>query len=165
MALYQAIRCADGYITVGAANDRLFKRLSLVLEHPEWADSPEFASNAERMRNLETLVSCMESVTRRAARSHWLERFVANWIPCGPINSYSEALNDPQVTSRRMVVETAHPTLGRVRGLGAPVKLSDTPLDPDRPVPLLGQHTDEILAEIGYDQAAIVRLRGGGAVA
>lgn len=164
IAPYQAIRCEDGHITVGTANDRLFSRFSLVLGHPEWVDSVEFGSNAQRMDNIEMLVTQIESITRGAPRAHWLGLFEESGIPCGPINSYSEALTDPQILAREMVVDTTHPTLGPIKSLGTPIKLSGTPLDPCRPAPLLGQHTDEILSEIGYDEGAISRLRDAGAV-
>jgi formyl-CoA transferase len=164
IAPYQAIRCEDGYITVGTATDRLFSRFSQVLGHPEWVESTEFGSNAQRMNNTDMLIDQIESITKTAPRSHWLTLFEASGVPCGPINSYSEALTDPQILAREMVVDTTHPTLGPIKSLGTPIKLSETPLDPRRPAPLLGQHTDEILAEIGYDEEEISRLRGLGAV-
>ena len=164
IAPYQAIRCEDGYITVGTTNDRLFSRFSQVLGRPEWIESTEFGSNAQRMNNTDMLVDQIESITTTAPRSHWLGLFEESGVPCGPINSYSEVLTDPQILAREMVIDTTHPTLGPIKSLGTPIKLSETPLDPRRPAPLLGEHTDEILAEIGYDEEAISRLRGLGAV-
>ena len=113
-APYQAIRCADGYITLGAANERLFRRLCDVLGHPEWSDDAEFADNASRVRNRAALAAAdRERSPMHAAARHWLALFEANDIPCGPINDYAQVFADPQVLAREMVVETDHPTLGR----------------------------------------------------
>src|SRR3954469_7785693 len=108
-APYQAIRCADGYITIGAANERLFRRLSKVLGHSEWGDDEAFADNASRVRNREALAARIESITATRPRAHWLALFEANDIPCGPINDYSEVFADPQVIARDTMIETDHP--------------------------------------------------------
>src|SRR5262249_41545022 len=104
-APYQAIRCADGYITIGAANDRLFERLSDALGHPEWKDSPLFADNQGRVRNHLALAAQIEAVTVQRPRSHWLQQLESNEIPCGPINNYAQVFADPQIIARQMVVE------------------------------------------------------------
>jgi len=163
-APYQAVRCADGYITLGAANERLFRRLCDVLEHPEWRESPELADNASRVRNRAMLAERIESVTVQKPRSHWLAILEANDIPCGPINDYAQVLTDPQVVARNMVVEVEHPTLGSLKTLGSPIKLSATPPDVGRRAPLLGEHTDEILAEAGFGKDDIAALRLSGAI-
>ena len=163
-APYQALECADGYITVGAANDRLFARLSTLLGHPEWVADPQFANDTARVANRRALADRIEQVTRTRSRQHWLARFEAEGIPCGPINTYADVLADEQVTAREMVVETDHPTLGRLRTLGTPLKLSRTPLVTGRPAPLLGEHTTEVLGEAGYSEAEVAELRAAGAV-
>ena len=163
-APYQAVRCADGYITLGAANERLFRRLCDVLGHTEWIDQPEFADNPSRVRNREALADRIESITAQEPRSHWLAVLEANDIPCGPINDYAQVFADPQVVAREMVVETEHPTLGRMKTLGTPIKLSATPADVSRRAPLLGEHTDEVLAEAGFSSAEIAALRQSGAI-
>ena len=164
-APYQAIRCADGYITLGAANDRIFERLARLLGHPEWIDDQRFAVDGDRVRHREALAEAIEAVTTERPRAHWLDQFEAHDIPCGPINTYREVMDDPQVQAREMVVETEHPTLGRIRTLGTPIKLRATPLAPGRPAPLLGQHTDEVLEEAGYTTVEIAALRAWNAVA
>jgi formyl-CoA transferase len=163
-APYQAIRCADGFITIGAANQRLFVKLCEVLGHPEWAVSPEFADNASRVRHRAALAARIESVMSAEPRSHWLARFDANDIPCGPINDYAQVFADPQVVARDLVVEVEHPSLGRVRTLGSPIKMSATPPRVDRRAPLLGEHTNEVLAESGLSVEEIAALRRGGVV-
>ena len=158
-APYQAVRCADGYITLGAANDRIFRRLAELLGHPEWLTDARFDSDSGRVENREVLAGLIEDVTSKRTREYWLERLEAHDIPCGPINDYREVMQDPQVRARQMVVETRHPTLGTLSTLGTPIKLSGTPLTPGRPAPLLGQHTDEVLAAAGYGEAEIAALR------
>jgi formyl-CoA transferase len=158
-APYQAVRCADGYITLGAANDRIFRRLAELLGHPEWLQDERFKSDSGRVENRAVLAELIERVTSQQPRAYWLERLEAHDIPCGPINDYREVMQDPQVRAREMVVETQHPTLGALSTLGTPIKLSGTPLIPGRPAPLLGQHTDEVLAAAGYAEREIAALR------
>jgi crotonobetainyl-CoA:carnitine CoA-transferase CaiB-like acyl-CoA transferase len=163
-APYQAIRCADGYITLGAANERLFRRLCDVLEHPEWAEMPEFADNARRVLNQAALAGRIEHITSQKPCSHWLAVLDENDIPCGPINDYGQALSNPQIVARDMVVEVDHPTLGRIRTLGSPMKMSATPPDVTRRAPLLGEHTDEVLGEAGFADHEIAALREARAI-
>src|SRR5438309_10695609 len=163
-APYQAIRCADGYITLGAANERLFRRLCDVLGHSEWSDMPEFADNASRVRNHAALAGRIEAITSQRPRTHWLALLDAKEIPCGPINDYAQVFADPQVQAREMIVEVDHPTLGRLKTLGSPIKLSATPPDVRRRAPLLGEHTDEVLSQAGYSEREIAALHRSGAV-
>jgi formyl-CoA transferase len=164
-APYQAIRCADGYITLGTANDRLFRRFCDLLQHPEWTTDPEFADNTLRVRNQPALAARIEAVTREQPRAHWLALFEANEIPCGPINNYEQVFADPHITAREMAVEVEHPTLGRMRSLGSAIKMSDTPTNPRRRAPILGEHTDAVLEEYGFSAEEINSLRAAGAVA
>jgi crotonobetainyl-CoA:carnitine CoA-transferase CaiB-like acyl-CoA transferase len=163
-APYQAIRCADGYITLGAANERLFRRLCEVLEHREWIAMTEFVDNASRVRNREALAARIESITSLKPRGHWLALFDAHDIPCGPINDYAQVFADPQVQAREMVVEIEHPTLGSLRTLGSPIKLSATPPDVRRRAPMLGEHTNEVLTAAGLSDVQIRELRNSGAI-
>ena len=162
VAPYQAFQCADGAVTIGASTDILFKRLCGVLGHPEWPAVAEFADNASRVRHRAALAERIESITRRHPRRHWLAAFDASDIPCGPINSYAEVFADPQVLARDMVVTVNHPTLGAMRTLGSPIKLSATPPEVRRRAPHLGEHTEEVLREAGFSDehiAALVQTR------
>jgi formyl-CoA transferase len=150
-APYQAFRCADGFITIGGANDRSFRRICEALEHPEWADEAAFRTDADRIHHRAELAARIEAVTRTEPRSHWLALLDAAGVPCGPINDYAQVFENAQVLARDMVVEVVHPTLGRIKSLGSPIKLSDTPADVRRRAPLLGEHTAEILAETSGD--------------
>jgi formyl-CoA transferase len=163
-APYQAIRCSDGYITIGAANERIFSRLCDVLDRRAWASSPRFRDNASRVKHREALAAEIEDVMSRKPRAYWIELFEAHDIPCGPINSYDQVFADPQVRARELVVETDHPTLGRIRTLGSPLKLSATPPIVARPAPRLGEHADAILREAGFSDREIGELRTAGAV-
>jgi crotonobetainyl-CoA:carnitine CoA-transferase CaiB-like acyl-CoA transferase len=157
-APYQAVRCADGYITIGANTDRLFHRLCEALGHNEWVDDSAFADNASRVRNRTRLAALIETVTVGHPRRRWLELLEAREIPCGPINDYSQVFADSQIRAREMVGETDHPVLGHLRTLGSPIKLSGTPPDASRRAPLLGEHTREVLEEFGLSGEEIDKL-------
>jgi crotonobetainyl-CoA:carnitine CoA-transferase CaiB-like acyl-CoA transferase len=163
-APYQAFRCADGYITIGGANDRNFTKIARVLGHPEWLADERFATNHDRVQNQAALAALVDGVTITEPRAVWLERFERAGVPCGPILDYAEALTTPQAVAREMTHEVDHPTLGRLRTLGTPIKMSATPLNPRRRAPLLGEHTDAVLLEAGYGGNEIEQLRAAGAV-
>lgn len=163
-APYQAIRCADGYITIGAANDRTFGKLAAALGHPEWTTDDRFVSDARRVEGRVELARLIEAVTTTAGTAVWLERFEQAGIPCGPINDYAQVFADPQVVAREMAVAVDHPALGRLRTLGTPIKMSETPLDPRRRAPLLGEHTDEVLRTAGFHDSEIRELRSSGVI-
>src|SRR5256714_13628233 len=145
-APYQAFKCADGFITIGGANDRSFVPIAEVLGHPEWTQMPEFLTDGMRIRNRADLAARIEAITSTQPRAHWLELFEANSIPSGPINDYAQVFKDPQVIARELVVNVTHPTLGAIKALGSPIKMSATPPDVRRRAPLLGEHTEEVLA-------------------
>jgi formyl-CoA transferase len=164
LAPYQAIRCADGYITLAAGTDRLFERFCALLGHPEWAADPAFANATLRVRNRADLIDRVEAITTREPRAHWLAEFDAAKLPCGPINDYAQTFEDPQIRARGMVVDVEHPVLGPLRTLGSPIKMSATPPVADRRAPLLGEHTREVLAEIGYGEEEIQAVLAEGRV-
>ncbi len=163
-APYQALQCADGYITVGAANDGLFARLAELLGHPEWVTDPDFSNDTARVANHRALGGLIEAVTKARPCRHWLALLDKHGIPSGPINTYADTLTDEHILARDMVVSTDHPALGRLKTLGTPLKLSKTPLTPGRPAPLLGQHTTEVLQEAGYTSEEVERFRGEGII-
>jgi crotonobetainyl-CoA:carnitine CoA-transferase CaiB-like acyl-CoA transferase len=162
---YQAIRCADGYVTLGAANKRTWERLAQALGRPDLVDRPEYAEAQDRVRNRRRLAEEIEAITATQPRAHWMQVLEDAGVPCGPILDYEEVFADPHVRERGMVQEMDHPEGGRVRVVGPAVKLSETPARLRRPSPRLGEHTAEVLREIGYPDAEIQALAASGAVA
>jgi crotonobetainyl-CoA:carnitine CoA-transferase CaiB-like acyl-CoA transferase len=165
-APYQAFRAADGWLTIGGANQANWERLVRVLGAPEWLADGRFRNNAERMKNLPALAELMNARLRTRTVREWTAALEAEGVPCGPINTIAEMACDPQTAARAMVVELDHPTAGATRALGLPIKLSATPGKVARPAPLLGQHTREVLGEYGFSAREIEDLvRSGAAVA
>lgn len=162
-APYQAFRCADGYVTIGGANDRNFVKIAQLLGHPEWVTDERFSTNHERVQHQSELAALIEAVTRTQPRAFWIEQLDHAGVPCGPILDYEDALTTPQAIAREMTVDVDHPTLGKLRSLGTPIKMSRTPLNPRRRGPLLGEHTDVVLRDFGYSDDDIEHLRTIGA--
>jgi crotonobetainyl-CoA:carnitine CoA-transferase CaiB-like acyl-CoA transferase len=163
-APYQALRAADGYFTVGANTDRLWQAFARVIGRPELASDTRFATGTARLDNRPAMIAEIEKATATKSRVHWLERLHAEGVPSGPINTYPEALADPHTLARGMVVDLVHPGAGPIKALGVPVKLSETPGAADRPAPLVGQHTGEILTELGYGDEERQKLRKDGVI-
>jgi crotonobetainyl-CoA:carnitine CoA-transferase CaiB-like acyl-CoA transferase len=165
-APYQAFRAADGWLTIGGANQANWERLVAVLQAPELLKDARFASNAERMKNLGALTAALEPHISKWRVAELLAALDKAGVPCGPINSIADMAADPHTRAREMVVELQHPRAGRTRALGLPIKLSRTPGKVSRPSPLMGQHTREVLAEFGFSKEEIEALvRSGAAIA
>jgi len=162
VAPYQAFRCADGFINVGAANDRTFARFAATLGHPEWTSDERFTSASARVANRDGLSALIEAVTCTAPREAWLRQLEAAGVPCGPILDYAEAFAHPQAQAREMSVTVPHPLLGETRMIGTPLKMSATPLNPHRRAPMLGEHTDDVLLAAGYSPDEVEQLRAAG---
>ncbi len=162
-APYQAFRAADGWLTIGGANQANWERLARVLGAPQWIEDARFSTNADRMKNLEALVALMSERLKTRRAREWILALEAEGVPCGPINSIAEMAADAQTAAREMVIELEHPRAGRTRSLGLPIKLSATPGKVSRPAPLLGEHTREVLAEFGFSRAEVEALIAEGA--
>ena len=163
-APYQSFRTKDGWINVGAANQRNWQRLLDVIDAPGLADDPRFATNRARMENLAALVPLLEDRLRTRGTDDWVAAMEAVGLPAGPVLTIPEMHRDPQALARDMIVETDHPVAGRTRAIGLPVKFGATPGGVSRPAPMLGQHGAEILAEHGYAPDRIDALRASGAL-
>jgi crotonobetainyl-CoA:carnitine CoA-transferase CaiB-like acyl-CoA transferase len=163
-APYQSFRTADGWINVGAANQRNWLRLLDVIDASELQDDPRFASNRDRINNLSELVPLLENHLEQRTTEDWLVLMENAGLPAGPVLSITEMHADPQVLAREMIVETDHPIAGRTRAIGLPVKFGDASAEMSRAAPILGQHGREILMEHGYDMARIDTLIESGAL-
>ena len=142
---YQCFQTADGYITIGASQQRFFAQLCDLVGASELVADPRFASIPERVRHNTELVGLLGNKLRMQRSAHWLEALEKLGIPAGPVKHYDEVYTDPQILARDMVVETHHPVTGPFRTMGVTVKLSDTPGAVRRAAPRLGEHTDEVL--------------------
>ena len=159
-APYQAFRTADGYIAIGAGNDRLWKMLCDAIGRPELVNDARFTNNIGRLANLPALIKELEQAFTQQSTAEWVERLLAAGVPAGPILDYGEALESEHTRERGMVMEMQHPMEGPIRALGYPVKLSAIQQQLRYPPPRLGQHTDEILAELGLKPTAHKPLPG-----
>jgi crotonobetainyl-CoA:carnitine CoA-transferase CaiB-like acyl-CoA transferase len=154
-APYQAFRTRDGWINIGGANQANWERIADVLGHPEWRDDPRFATNSVRMQNLDALTEAMNAVLLTRGKEEWIAAFDAAGVPVGPVHTIGEALSHPQVAARNMVVDLVHPQAGATKALGCPVHFSATPTRIDRPAPMLGEHSRELLREYRYTDEEI----------
>jgi crotonobetainyl-CoA:carnitine CoA-transferase CaiB-like acyl-CoA transferase len=161
---YQVFEVADGHLILAVGNDGQFQRLCSVADCPDLATDPRFARNADRVRHRDTLVPLLAERLRTRPRSEWLEALDRAKVPCGPINDLAEVFADPQVRARGMTSVMPHPLADRLELVSSPLKLSATPVQVRRPPPLLGQHTDEVLAELGLDEVARAGLRAAGVI-
>lgn len=152
-APYQAVRASDGHFVLGANNDRLYRRLCEAIGRPELIDHPDYASNALRMAHRDALIAELEKTLVQRSRAEWVEILLGVGIPAGEIMDYAEALDNPHADARDMVMPVQHPVEGAVKNIGFPVKLRGTPQQIRRHPPLLDEHRDEILAELGLRPA------------
>lgn len=163
-APYAAFSTADGYITVGAANQSTWEKLCDAIDARELLENPRFATNEKRMRHRDALTESINERLRRQVTAHWLRIFENVGLPAGPVLDVLQMHADPQVRARDMVTRVPHQTLGEQTTLGLPVKFSRTPGRVASGAPTLGQHTRALLAEYGYTEAEIVQLFEVGAV-
>ena len=150
---------ADGYITAGANSNAEWAGLARALDHPEWIDDPRFNSVAARMRNIAERLDLTAEVLATRTSAEWLARLDAHEVPCAPVLSREEVLRDAQVAANELIVESEHPHAGAMRQPRPAARFEATPAGLHRPAPLLGEHTDEILRELGISAEAAADLR------
>ncbi len=148
---YQAFKASDGYILIGAANDRLFARLCHALNHPEWSDDPRFATNEARVQYRNILLPALEAVIATDTVAAWEQKLEAAGVAVAPINRMDQVFQDPQVVHSQQVVTMTHPTAGEIQLVGPAVTYSLTPAEMTTPPPRLGEHTEEVLQMIGEE--------------
>ena len=161
-APYEAVRAKDGYFVIGANNDRLWLRLCEAIERPDLAANPKYKTNAGRLANRAALAHDLEATFVTRNRDDWVSLLLAAGVPAGPISDYAEVFGSDHAKAREMKMTIAHPVEGAIPNIGFPVKLKGTPQQLRRPPPLLGEHNDEIFAELGIVDSER-RLATGGA--
>ena len=162
---YKSFKTKDGDILFGGGNDRLFGILCDGLGRPEWKTDPKYSNNASRVANREELEAQIEVVSVGRTTQEWLEVFEGRGMPYAAVNDVQATLNHSHTRARDMVVEVEHGACGPLRLVNTPIKFSESRPGVRSAPPTLGQHTDELLANVlGYDGARISKLREAGAV-
>jgi formyl-CoA transferase/CoA:oxalate CoA-transferase len=155
---------ADGFVLVAVANEDLWRRFCQALDLKPLLEDPRFASNRLRVEHRPALLAAIQARTTAVARDEIIARLEAARVPCGPIREVDEVFHSPQARHTELAPPMDHPAAGRIRTTAIPVTLSETPGTMHLPPPLLGQHTDEVLAEVGCTPEAIARWRELGVV-
>ena len=166
------VMAADGappeqrdHLILAVGNDGQFAKFCAVAGHPEWAQNPRYAQNADRVRHRAELVPLLEAVMKTRNKATWLAALEAAKVPCGAINTLGEVFADPQIQERGMVTTWEHPIQPGLKLVSSPIKMSQTPVRQDLPPPLLGQHTEEVLSEVlGWSPAQQASLRSKGVI-
>lgn len=159
---YQAFRASDGYILIAAGSEALWRKLCDAIGLAEYKDDPRFATNRERVARRGETVALVQGRIETRAVADWMAVLTDARIPCSPINGIGQVLNDPQTAARGMVMEYRHPVGEGMKGIALPITLDGVARAVRRAPPLHGEHTDEILREIGCDEARVAALRADG---
>lgn len=163
---YQVFPAKDRPIAIAVANQKLWVNFCKVVGKEEWVNDPRFESNPRRVENRDILLPLIFELFAQKTCDEWMELLVAAAIPCGPVNNMEHLFADPQVKHRNMIAEVPHPTIGTLRLTGIPIKYSETPGTIRRHPPLLGEHTDEVLAGVlGCESDRIEALKTQGVIA
>jgi crotonobetainyl-CoA:carnitine CoA-transferase CaiB-like acyl-CoA transferase len=147
---YQSFQASDGWFAIAVGNDRQFVRLCEMLGKPEIATDEKFAANSARVQNRDELIPLLKSIFITRSVNEWLSALEKVEIPCGPIQNFEQVFSMPNVKEREMLVKMDHPTIGKLPLVGSPLKMSDTPVEYRLPPPLMGEHTEEVLRELGF---------------
>ena len=160
---YQDFPTADGNFILTVGNDGQFRKFAEVAGQPQWADDPRFATNKQRVANRAELIPLIRQATVFKTTAEWVQQLEAAGVPCGPINDLAQMFQDPQVLARGLAVNLPHALAGSVPQVASPIRLSETPVEYRHAPPLLGEHTEQVLADVlGLDAEAVQRLRGAG---
>ncbi|QEY63275.1 CoA transferase [Metapseudomonas lalkuanensis] len=160
----EAFQAEDGWIMVAAYNGNRWERLCTVLGHPEWAGDPRFVSSAQRVVHRAEMQDALNTVFRTRNTAHWLEKLRAADILCARVADYSDLLNHPQIAENGMLASIAHPRHGMLRVPGFPVNSAEAGKQPYKPAPDKGEHSRELLAEMGFSELEVAQMLESGAV-
>ena len=163
-APYQAFEAKDGWITVGAANQKNWERLIDILNRPDLSADPRFADNPSRMKHLDELSVLLGEIFITQTKAEWLDQLEKAGVPAGPVLDVTEVHNDPHAIAREVITEAEHSRLGPVKTIGCPVKFSETPSGVIRGAPVYGEHSREVLSEYGYGAPEIEQLIADGVI-
>jgi crotonobetainyl-CoA:carnitine CoA-transferase CaiB-like acyl-CoA transferase len=158
IAPYETFRTSDGLVMVCAGNPKLWRQFCQAIERPDLPDDPRFVDNSARLGHRDALVAIIEACSRSLTVAEFVARLTRNGVPCGRVRSIDEALSDPQVEARHMLVPMSHPIVGDIQTIGNPMALSASPPVYRRPPPLLGEHTGEVLLALGYSAQDVARF-------
>ena len=161
---YESLPTADGDVVVAVGNDAIWRRFCEVIDAPDLLADERFAANRDRVSHYDALKPRLDAIFRQRSRQAWIDVLTPAGVPCGSVRDIGEVFADPQIAAREMLHTLPHPVAGDVRVTGVPVKLSDTPGTVRTAPPILGQHTEAVLAELGYTHADVSRLREAGVV-
>jgi crotonobetainyl-CoA:carnitine CoA-transferase CaiB-like acyl-CoA transferase len=161
---YQVFEASDGFMVVACLNDTFWAPLCRGIDHAELIEDPRFATNPVRAANRGELIPFLERLFATATRDVWLARLRSHGVPCAPVNELEEALSQPQVIHNKALTELKHPVYGPYTVPSNPIKMSESPPRPHGYVPGVGEHTSEVLAELGFDRAQISAFQASGAV-
>ena len=155
---------ADGYITAAVVTDRQWRGLTEAVEKPEWLEDERFKTSALRQQNIDARLQMTQDALIGRSSAEWLDRLKKADVPCGPVLTRSEMIRHPHIAALQLLEEYDHPQAGRLRQARNAARFSGTPASIRRPAPALGEHTDELLGELGYSDAAIAQMRAAGAL-
>jgi crotonobetainyl-CoA:carnitine CoA-transferase CaiB-like acyl-CoA transferase len=162
---YQAFGTSDGYLMLAVGNDGQFARFAALAGRPGLSADASFATNAARVANRAVLVPAIEAILKTRSTKAWIALLAPAAVPCGPINDLAAVFAEPQVRHRQMRIDLAHPLAGSVPQVRNPTRYSRTPLEYGLPPPLLGEHTEAVLAdELGLDAHALGELKARGVI-
>ena len=153
---------ADGYITAGAMSDKEWAGMVRALDKPEWLEDERFRTPAGRMKHADARLEMTAEVMKTRTSAEWLARLDAEQVPCAPALSRQDMLTNEQIVANRLIVESEHPHVGRTRMTRPAARFAETPAELRLPAPMLGEHTEQVLTEIGLSSAQIADLRAGG---